>query len=130
MHHPRIAQCLSVHRAYATLRFQLDEELGTHHGIDFDDFALLHQLADGGDEAALFDSLAAALGSSRSAMLRRLRPLEKIGLLAFHGGVADRRVALRPAGRSLLSTAQDTVSGVCARPALMRELGQLGAVLI
>lgn len=114
MSNPNIDSCLAFHRTYAKLRLQLDEELGTYHGIDFDDFALLHLLASAADEPTSLDVLAAELGAPRSAMLRRLRPLEKIGLVACHGGVTDRRIALRPAGLCLMKTAHDTVGGVCA----------------
>lgn len=119
-----INRCLTIHRAYAKLRFQLDEELGIFHGIDFDDFALLHALA-GADEPRSLASLAAELSVSRSVMLRRLRPLEKIGLIDYHGGVTDRRIALRSAGLSLIKTAQETVGGVCARLSLFEEVERL-----
>ena len=45
MSNPNTDLFLSFHRTYAKLRLQLDEELGIFHGIDFDDFALLHALA-------------------------------------------------------------------------------------
>lgn len=45
MSNPNTDLFLSFHRTYAKLLLQLDEELGIFHGIDFDDFALLHALA-------------------------------------------------------------------------------------
>jgi MarR family transcriptional regulator, organic hydroperoxide resistance regulator len=121
--------CLNFHRVYAQLRLQLDEELGIFHGIDFDDFALLHALA-GADGPTSLARLSAELGVARSVMLRRLRPLEKIGLVDFHGGVTDRRIALRPAGRGLITTANETVGGVCAQQPLIEGLDRLGKSLL
>ena len=120
--------CLTIYRAYAKLRFQLDEELGIFHGIDFDDFALLHTLASVDGPTSLA-SLATALGVSRSVMLRRLRPLEKIGLVVFHGGVTDRRIALRTAGLCLMKSAHETVGGVCARQPVIEDLERLNKTL-
>jgi DNA-binding MarR family transcriptional regulator len=117
MSNPDIDSCLGFHLAYAKLRLQLDEELGLYHGIDFDDFALLHWLASGGGGPIALEEAAAGLAISRSALLRRLRPLEKIGLIECHGGVADRSIALRPPSLQVIKTAHDTVAGVWARHA-------------
>ena len=129
MSNPNIDLCLTFHRAYAKLRLQLDEELGIFHGIDFDDFALLHALA-GADEPRSLASLAAELGVSRSVMLRRLRPLEKIGLVVYHGDVTDRLIALRTAGRSLIKTAHETVGSVCAKLSLFEDVERLNEALL
>ena len=126
---PTIDLCLAFHRAYVKLLFQLDQELGIYHGIDFGDFALLHALASAESPTSLA-SLAAELGVSRSDMLRRLRPLEKIGLVDFQGGVTDRRIALRPAGRSLIETAHETVCGVCSQQPLIEDLVRLNKNLL
>lgn len=127
---PNISLCLLFHRAYAKLCLQLDEELGTYHGIDFDDFALLHSLASAEGDATSLANLAAELGTSRSATLRRLRPLEKIGYVAYHGDAADRRIALRPAGLCLIKTARDTVSGVCAKLSFHGDMQRLNDALL
>ena len=37
--------CIGLHQAQASLRLKLDDELGTLHGIGWDDFVLLAQLA-------------------------------------------------------------------------------------
>ena len=129
MSNPNIDLLLTFHRAYSKLRLQLDEELGIHHGIDFDDFALLHALASVDGPTSLA-SLAAELGVSRSVMLRRLRPLEKIGLVVFQGGVSDRRIALRTAGLCLMKTAHETVGGVCAQQPLIEDLERLHKTLL
>ena len=124
MSNATINRCLTIYRTYAKLRFQLDEELGIFHGIDFDDFALLHALAITDGPTSL-SSLSAELGVSRSVMLRRLRPLEKIGLVVYHGGVTDRRIALRATGLSLIKTARETVGGVCAKLSLFEDVERL-----
>jgi len=127
MNHPQVELCLGIHRAYASLRLQLDEELGTYHGIDFDDFALLHALAGAGAEPASLERLAAALGTSRSALLRRVRPLEKTGLVSCDGSVAGRRITLRAPGHALVGIAGDTVVRVCARPLLVEGIRSASA---
>jgi DNA-binding MarR family transcriptional regulator len=124
-----ISFCLAFHRAYAKLRWQLDEDLGTFHGIDFDDFALLHSLGRVEGDPQSLEMLAAELGVSRSAMLRRLRPLEKVGLVAGEGGVTDRRIKLRPAGHCLIKTAHDTVRGACDKLFLVEDAERLNEVL-
>lgn len=130
MSNSNVGLCLSFYRAYAKLRLQLDEELGIFHGIDLDDFALLHSLTGVKEAAHSLKNLAAELGVSRSAMLRRLRPLEKIGLVACHYGVTERTIALCPAGRSLLHAAHDTVGGVCDKLFRIEEVDRLNDVLL
>ena len=129
MSNATVNRCLTIHRAYAKLRLQLDEELGIFHGIDFDDFALLHALASTEGPTSLA-SLAAELGTSRSVLLRRLRPLEKIGLVVYDGDVTDRRIALRTAGLSLINTARETVGGVCAKLSLFEDVERLNEALL
>ncbi|TWI70024.1 DNA-binding MarR family transcriptional regulator [Pseudoduganella lurida] len=121
-----LRQCLSFQRAYAAFRARLDDDLGTWHGIDFDDFVMLHALAGAGHEPGDMRSLATQLGTSRSALLRRVRALEKVGLVDYHGGVADRRVTLRPAGRRLVATARETVEDAWARHQPMPDPGKHG----
>jgi MarR family transcriptional regulator, organic hydroperoxide resistance regulator len=130
MSHQNIRFCLTLHRAYGTLRLKLDEDLGTWHGIDFDDYALLQSLAARADNPPRLADLATQLAMSRSAMLRRLRPLEKIGLIACHGSVTERRVAVRPAGIALVNTAHDTVNASCERLASMEQVAVLHQALL
>jgi DNA-binding MarR family transcriptional regulator len=117
--------CLSFHLAYSKLRFDLDEELGTYHGISLDDFALLHSLASGGGTPTALQPLAAQLGTSRLILLRRLRPLEKIGLITCLGEISDRHVALRAPGHSLVQTAQDTIVRVCDKLSVAHNFSAL-----
>jgi DNA-binding MarR family transcriptional regulator len=130
MNNPSASDWLRFHRAYVKLRLQLDEELGLHHGIDADGFALLHALADADAGTMRLDQLAADLGAARSTMLRRLQPLEKIGLVTFKGGVAERCVALRAAGRRLIKSAHETVGDVCAQLPRMHDGSRLNGLVI
>jgi DNA-binding Lrp family transcriptional regulator len=127
---PNTNPFLSFDTTYAGLRLQLDEELGTYHGIDFADFALLHSLASDVNCTTGLDTIAVDLGTSRPALLRRLRPLEKTGLIACHGGIEDRRIALRAPALSLMKTAHETIDRVCARPSLAEPLKKLNDALL
>ena len=105
---------LALHRAHAKLRLVLDEELGAFHGIDFEDYALLHALTDVEGYGASLPELARALGATRSSILRCIRPLEKIGLVDCEGTVAQRRVALTSAGRRTVKSADSSAQSICA----------------
>ncbi|AOW13743.1 hypothetical protein LPB72_02115 [Hydrogenophaga crassostreae] len=106
--------CLALHRANASLHLRLDEELGTHHGIGFNDFALLSLLAQADGNRAALPALTRPLGQQQSAVLRQLIALEKIGLVERIGNAGQRHAVLRPAGRALVNIACETVDRVCA----------------
>jgi DNA-binding IclR family transcriptional regulator len=105
--------CLALHRAHASLQLKLDEELGIHHGISFNDFALLNllALADGGRVG--IQELVRPMGLPQSAVLRQLILLEKIGLVVREGANGDRQAVLRPAGRALVYAARETADSIC-----------------
>lgn len=103
MKHSPVEFSLSLYFANAKLRVALDRDLNDHCGIDFDDFALLHLLAQA-DESTL-DSLRTPLGVSRAALLQRTRPLEKIGLIASKGDLTARHIRLSKAGERTLKRA-------------------------
>lgn len=108
---------LQRHFAQAALRLHLDEELGTHHGLAWDDFVLLAALDAAGGVVST-QALARRLGMSASGLVLRLLPLQKTGLVeraAAQPGV--REVRLRPAGRRLLGEARETAQVVCAADA-------------
>ncbi len=90
--------------------FALDEKLGEHHGLSWDDFVLLHSLQAGGTER----QLASHLGLRGSTLLRRIRPLEKLGLISRGTEAGQKAVALRPAGLRVLREASETAAEVCA----------------
>jgi MarR family transcriptional regulator, organic hydroperoxide resistance regulator len=105
--------CLALHRANASLQLKLDDELGTFHGINFNDFALLSLLAQADGGQISISELVRPLGLRQSAVLRQLIVLEKIGLVAREGANGDRQAVLRPAGRALVNAARETADGIC-----------------
>ena len=108
--HPFLAREL----AHARARFRLDNALGTHHGISWQDFVLLELLDEEGVPEA---RLAAALGILRSQLLLRVRPLEKLGWVRrTPDGV--KLTQLSAAGRRLLCEARETAASVCAQLSL------------
>lgn len=96
----------------AAAAFVLDEELGTHHGLSWADFVLLHAL-DG--QPLPQPELATRLGLRGSRLLMQIRPLEKLGLLSRSADAGRTVVALRPAGHRVLREARETAAVVCAR---------------
>lgn len=107
---PGLERVVGLHRLHARLRLALDERLAAHHGIDFEDFMLLHTLDQGG--AMSLASLGRDLGSALASLLKRTRPLEKIGLVQCEGALSQRRISLAPAGRRVLGSAEGTVEEV------------------
>lgn len=105
--------CLALHRAHASLQLKLDDELGIHHGISFDDFALLNLLAQADGGRVSIPALVRPMGQPQSAVLRQLIVLEKIGLVVREGANGDRQAVLRPAGRALVHAARETADSIC-----------------
>ena len=105
---------LRVEQDRAAAAFVLDEELGTHHGLSWADFVLLHAL-DG--QQLPQRQLATFLGLRGSRLLMQIRPLEKLGLLSRSVSAGGIVVALRPAGHRVLREARETAAAVCARRA-------------
>lgn len=106
--------CLALHRAHASLQLKLDDELGIHHGISFNDFALLNLLAQGDGGRVSIPELVRPMGQPQSAVLRQVIVLEKIGLVVRDGANGDRQALLRPAGRALVNAARETAYSICA----------------
>jgi hypothetical protein len=105
--------CLALHRAHASLQLKLDDELGIHHGISFNDFALLNLLAQADGGRVSIPALVRPLGQPQSAVLRQLIVLEKIGLVVRDGANGFRQAVLRPAGRALVNAARETAGSIC-----------------
>lgn len=105
--------CLALHRAHASLQRQLDDELGLHHGISFNDFALMNLLAQTDGGRVGIAELARAMGQAQSAVLRQLILLEKTGLVVREGANGDRQAVLRTAGRALVHVACETADSMC-----------------
>lgn len=109
--------CLAVSRAHASLNLKLQDNLGAFHGLDYEDFRLLHLLlrADGG--RVPMTGLSRALGLPMSALLRKMVLLEKTGLAERTAGANEdnrRHATLRPGGRKLMQAAVTTVEAICA----------------
>lgn len=105
--------CLALHRAHASLQLKLDDELGIHHGISFNDFALLNLLAQADGGRVNIPELVRPMGQPQSAVLRQLIVLEKIGLVVRDGANGFRQAVLRPAGRALVNAACETADSIC-----------------
>ncbi len=108
-----LAFCLALHRAHASVQLKLDDELGIHHGIGFNDFALLNLLEQADGARVSIADLVRPLGQPQSSVLRQLIVLEKIGLVVREGAHGLRQAVLRPAGRALVNAARETADGVC-----------------
>jgi DNA-binding IclR family transcriptional regulator len=87
--------------------------LGIHHGISFNDFALLNLLAETDGGRVSIRELVRPLGQPQSSVLRQLIVLEKIGLVVREGAHGFRQAVLRPAGRALVNTARETADSIC-----------------
>jgi predicted transcriptional regulator len=105
--------CLALHRAHASLQRKLDDELGLHHGISFNDFALLHLLAQTDGGRVGIAELARAMGQAQSVVMRQLILLEKTGMVVRAGANGDRQAVLRTAGRALVHVACETADSMC-----------------
>jgi DNA-binding MarR family transcriptional regulator len=105
--------CLALHRAHASFQLKLDDELGIHHGISFNDFALLNLLAQADGSRVSVPELVRPMGQSQSSVLRQLILLEKIGLVVREGANGFRQAVLRPAGRALVNAARETADSIC-----------------
>jgi len=105
--------CLALHRAHASVQLKLDDELGLHHGISFNDFALLNLLAQADGARVSIAELVRPLGQPQSAVLRQLIVLEKIGLVMREGANGSRQAVLRPAGRALVNAARESADSIC-----------------
>ena len=108
--------CLNIGRAHASLNLKLQENLGAFHGLNYEDFTLLHRLlgAEGGCMPAA--DLARFLGLPTSALIRKMVLLEKTGLAERTAGTNGDglHAAIRPGGRKLMQAAVTTVEAICA----------------
>jgi len=105
--------CLGLHRAHASLQLKLDDELGIHHGIGFNDLALLNLLAQAEGGRVSIPELVRPMGQPQSAVLRQLIMLEKIGFVVRDGANGLRQAVLCPAGRTLVNAARETADSIC-----------------
>ena len=111
-----LAFCLEVAQAQARLRRKLDDELGTWHGVSFEDFVLLSALDQAQGGRLSVAGLARPLGIQPSSVLRVVLALEKTGLVQRETDSAGRRwVVLRKPGRQLLGEAAENAEAICRK---------------
>jgi len=127
--------CLNIGRAHASLNLKLQEELGAFHGLNYEDFTLLHRLlgAEGGCMPAA--DLARSLGLPISALIRKMVLLEKTGLAERKAGAKGDglHAAIRPGGRKLMQAAVTTVEAICAdavKSLAPQSLSQINVALL
>ncbi|MBJ2154224.1 AsnC family transcriptional regulator [Variovorax sp. IB41] len=131
--------CLTIGRAHACLNLKLRDNLGAFHGLDYEDFTLLHLLlrAEGGRMP--MSQLSRTLGLPMSALLRKMVLLEKTGLAERTAGANEdnhhdhRLAAIRPGGRKLMQAAVTTAEAICAdamKPLAPESLPQIHAALL
>jgi predicted transcriptional regulator len=112
-----LAFCLDLGRAHASLSLKLNEDLGAFHGLDYEDFTLLHLLLRAGNGRVPMAELAHTLGLPMSALIRKMVLLEKTGLaerVAQPDGDTRRHAAIRGGGKKLMQAAVTTVEAICA----------------
>jgi DNA-binding MarR family transcriptional regulator len=127
--------CLRLARAHAALIRRFDSALGSHHGISFGDFQLLHHLSRAPGGRLRRVDLAERLGLTASGVTRTLLPLEKIGLVTRQADPRDARVgfaAVTPTGQELLENATvitDLVSSELLKTFERDQLAAMSALL-
>ncbi len=107
-------------RASAELATRIERALGSWHGVGFDDLGLLLELHAAPDGVLPVTTLAAARGATPASVVRRLGPLERIGVIVRERHEDDARrstVRLTEAGATLAVDAGATADEV-ARAAL------------
>lgn len=115
--------CLSRHREHAAMTRLLDEELGTLHGLAWSDFVLLDALESAGGSLPA-TRLGRELGMLRSALVRQLLPLEKVGLVTRVAGPDGATEVRRgPSARRLVREARETAAALCAKAAASAASG-------
>ncbi len=109
--------CLDLGRAHASLSLKLNEDLGAFHGLDYEDFTLLHLLLRAGNGNMPMAELAHTLGLPISALIRKMVLLEKTGLaerMTRTDGDNRRHAVIRGGGKKLMQAAITTVEAICA----------------
>jgi DNA-binding MarR family transcriptional regulator len=115
-----LTTAFALARASASLVTRIERALGSWHGVGFDDLGLLLDLRAAPGLALPVADLAGASGRTPSAVVRRLGPLERIGVVVRERDPGDPRrstVRLTEAGATLATDAEATAADV-ARAAL------------
>lgn len=104
----RLSATFHRHRQVAREVQRLDDELGLHHGLSWNDLLLLDSLHEGGGRRSVREA-AALTGRSPAGLLRQVLPLEKIGLMQRErDATSSSELVLTAAGARRLREARDT----------------------
>ena len=113
---------LDLTRARTIVLRDIDQPLGSHHGIGLNDLTVLLQLRDAPGQTLTRVELARRLAVTTSGIARQLGPLERIGLVARESHPTDARLALvvlTPRGaevtREASATAEEAAKVAVAR---------------
>ena len=127
---------LDLSRARALVVRDVDESLGSQHGLGLNDLAVLLELQAAPGGRMRRAELARRLAVTTSGVARQLQPLERIGVVDRESNPTDARLAivvLTSAGDALATDAAATAE-TAAQRALGRvwsvdEIGGLGSLL-
>ena len=113
---------LDLSRSRTLVLREIDQPLGSHHGIGLNDLAVLLQLRDAPGQTLTRVELARRLAVTPSGIARQLGPLERIGLVTRESHPTDARLALvvlTPRGaevaREAAATAEEAANVAVAR---------------
>lgn len=131
-----LTTALALARARSLVVRDVDEALGSHHGLGLNDLAVLLELQSAPSHRMRRVELARRLAVTTSGIARQLQPLERIGVVTRESNPTDARLALvvlTRAGDRLATDAAATGEEAAAR-ALGRfwkpgELERLAALL-
>lgn len=113
-----ISTVLNLTRARSLLVRDLDEALGSHHGLGLNDLAVLLELQSAPNGRMRRAELARRLAVTTSGVARQLQPLERIGVVGRESNPTDARLALvvlTPAGDRVATQAAATAEEAAAR---------------
>lgn len=101
-----LSETLRHHREVARQVQKLDDELGLHHGISWNDLLLLDSLHEAGGRLSVREA-AAVTCRSPAGLLRQVLPMEKIGLVQRERDTnSSSRLALTAAGERQMREAR------------------------
>jgi len=127
---------LDLSRARTLVLRDIDQPLGSHHGIGLNDLAVLLQLRDAPGQTLTRVELARRLAVTTSGIARQLGPLERIGLVTRESHPTDARlalVALTPRGAEVATeagaTAEEAAEVAVARLWSTEEMSVLAPLL-
>lgn len=127
---------LDLARARTVVLRDIDQPLGSHHGIGLNDLTVLLQLRDAPGRTLSRVELARRLAVTTSGIARQLGPLERIGLVTRESHPTDARLALvvlTPRGAEVATeaaaTAEEAAELAVERLWSAEEIGVLAPLL-